>query len=93
MRGFSQHGWKHLGLAMIAGISFAALSLPIAASAQRVPEVGERCRWVKDCETYYETEQRCQAVQQCQAGHCYPVEHCFDVKVPHRSCYPRQVCR
>jgi hypothetical protein len=61
--------------------------------SQYVPEVKQRCRWVKDCQTDFETEQRCQQVQQCQMGHCYPVPHCFDVQVPHRTCYPRQVCR
>jgi len=105
---FRNVSWFRLS-AWIAGLVLAAASLPAGANAwhlakqpgatsqvqlsQHVPEVRQRCRWVKHCETTYEHEERCQQVQQCQFGHCMPVPHCFDVAVPRQSCYPRQVCR
>ncbi len=95
--------------AWIAGLALAAALLPAGANAWRpvsqpqtaspvqlvqfAPEVRQRCRWVKRCETVYEHEERCQPVQQCQFGHCMPVLHCFNVPVPRKRCYPRRVCR
>jgi hypothetical protein len=95
--------------AWIAGLALAALFLPAGASAwhlagqpqaasqvqlsQHVPEVRQRCRWIKRCETTFEHQERCQPSQQCQFGHCMPVQHCYDTTVPRQTCYPQRVCR